>query len=141
MNRKGITPVVAIVLLMLVTVGGSYTVYEIYDSAQQQTETYQTDIGLPEDSLSIESCWGSPTEFNLLVRNTASSTINASTIPVSLNTTRLEIPENYTLQNPLVDPQRTYRITVEPDNPVDSDTRIRLVTGQETVTYRCLNLE
>jgi flagellin-like protein len=138
--RKGVTPVVAVVLLIAVSVAASATVYEVFSATQSQAEQIQPDLDLSTNSLSVESCWGTPTDFNISVRSTASEAINASKIPVNLNTTDLSQPDDYTISDPIVDSQETFIIDFTTSQPIDEATRIRLITTAETVEYQCLNL-
>jgi flagellin-like protein len=138
--RKGITPVVAVVLLIAVSVAASATVYEVFSATQSEAEQIQPDIDLSTNSLEVESCWGNPTDFQISVRNQASKAINASKIPVNLNTTDLSQPGDYTITDPLVDPQETFIINFTTAQPIDKVTRIRLITTSEIVEYQCLNI-
>lgn len=139
--RKGITPVIAVVLLIAVSVAASATVYEVYQATQSNAEKIQPDLNLASNSLKIESCWGSQSDFQISVRNQASETINASKIPINLNRTDLSQPENYSLSTSLVEPQETFIIDFYPDKEIDESTRIRLVTTSEVVDHQCLNLD
>ncbi len=143
MERKGITPVVAVVLLMLVTISGSALLYEAFTAAQDQAEEFDTDLDLTTDSLRIESCWmeeGEDTQLHLSIRNEASATLNASEIPFRVEMEPLEQGSNLSVDQELVNAQDTFVATLTNDEAWTSDTRIDIITTDDTIEYRCFRL-
>jgi flagellin-like protein len=140
MERKGITPVVAVVMLMGVTVAGGYTIYNMYSGAQSVAKEYEPDLQLSKESLNIESCWGDPNDPKLAVRNTGSNTMNVSNIPVRVNGSSLKKGTDYTLSQEIVDSQETFEIRLTISEAINPDTRIGILTTSETIRYKCLNI-
>lgn len=141
MNRKGITPVFAVVMLILVTIGGSALIYEVFNTTQNQAQSFDPDLNLDSDSLRIESCWNSsPTDLHLSIRNEASESVNVSGIPFRIEGEDLIRGENITFSNFVVDPQSTFDVRLENTQAFNSETRIDILTAEETIEYRCNRL-
>ncbi|WP_414837488.1 archaellin/type IV pilin N-terminal domain-containing protein [Candidatus Nanosalina sp. VS9-1] len=140
MKRKGITPVIAVVLLIAVTVAGSATIYEVFSSTQDQAQQFEPEINLNSESLRIESCWGQPDNLKLSIRNDASQTINSTNIPFQVDGEGLELGQNYSVSQDVVDPQGTFTATLTPSISMTSETRINILTSTETIEYRCMRL-
>lgn len=140
--RKGVTPVVAVVLLIGITVSGSMTVYQIFAESQSTAQQYQPDIQLSSNSLDVESCWGTESNPKLMIRSNTQETFNASKIPVRVNRTLLDHSDgDYTIDDPIVDPQESFEISITISEPITEKATISLLTTQESVTYQCLNLD
>lgn len=141
MKRKGITPVVAVVLLIAIVVAGSFTVYKSVRSAQTQFVDQNPELPISADSVSFESCWGTPTDPNFSVRNSADKAINVSEIPVRVNRTYLDRPADYTLSQTIVNPKGTFTLDItNPPQPLNEETEVSLILDEETVSYSCRNL-
>ncbi len=54
---KGITPVVAIVLLMAVTVAAAGTFWTLIENQQQEVEDNSPEIDFGKDMLNVENYW------------------------------------------------------------------------------------
>lgn len=138
-SRKGITPVVAIVLLISVTVAGGGVIYNMVVATQEQAQNPSDQLNLNPDSVAFESCWGTVSDANFSIRNTGQSAINASEIPVRVNRTYIsESAGDYSVNPSLVDPQQTF--TLDINIPVNSDSPIGLVLEGDAITYQCRNL-
>lgn len=136
--RKGITPVVAIVLLIGVTVSAAGTLYFIIQDTQQTTkEGLEDSLAISSDNLKVESCWNGNLRTNIAVRNAGDKSINTSKIDLIVNS--LPIDENkFSRNNIIVDPQETFRISFEPK--VGKNANIELFTGSTRTTASCTNL-
>lgn len=130
--RKGITPVVAVILLMSITVGAGATLWQVYQDymPKENPDTSIVDV----TSLDIESCWkqGSPTHTFLSIRNENTNAINSSKINVFVNGS---LQNNYQYSRQIVDPQETFRLEIYKD--LDSSALIMLSTGSSQIKYRC----
>jgi len=143
MERKGITPVFAVVLLILVTIGGSSVIYEVFTQTQAQAQSFEPDINLNSDSFRIESCWNTTANYEniaLSIRSEASDSINVTGVPFRIEGEDLVRGDNITFSKDIVDPQETFTATLMNDQPFNSETRIDILTSQETINYRCFRL-
>ncbi|MFB6241672.1 MAG: hypothetical protein ABEJ36_02605 [Candidatus Nanosalina sp.] len=142
MSRKGITPVVAITLLIGVVVAGAGTMFAFYTDLQQSvTRGSDTQIPVTRKTLSVESCWGTRADPNLSVRNMGTAAINASEIPVLLNGTRLSQTQNdYNIYNTIADPQGTFTVDLNPPAPINEDTAITFLTQSKPLRYHCIDI-
>lgn len=141
MERKGITPVFAVVMLILVTIGGSAVIYEVFTQTQNQAQSFEPDINLNSDSFRIESCWNTtPQTLRLSIRSEASETLNVTGVPFRIEGEDLVRGNNLTFSRDIVDPQSTFTATLTNDQDFSSETRIDILTAQETINYRCFRL-
>lgn len=141
MERKGITPVFAVVMLILVTIGGSAVIYEVFTQTQNQAQSFEPDINLNSDSFRIESCWArNPDELALSIRSEASDAVNVSGVPFRIEGEDLVRGDNLTFSKEIVDPQETFTTQLDYYQDFTSDTRIDILTSQETINYRCFRL-
>ena len=141
MERKGITPVFAVVMLIFVTIGGSAVIYEVFTETQNQAQSFEPDINLNSDSFRIESCWNTtPQTLRLSVRSEASDSLNVSGVPFRIEGEDLVRGDNISFSQEIVDPQSTFTVTLQNTQPFTSDTRIDILTSQETINYRCFRL-
>lgn len=141
MKRKGVTPVVAVVLLIAITIGGTATVYQIFEQTQNQAQQFEPRISLNSDSLSIESCWNETSgTLKLSIRNSAAEAVNTTRVPMRVEGKDLEYGINYSIDRQLVDPQNTFTVTMDPSMTLTSETRIDILTSAETIEYRCRRL-
>ncbi len=138
--RKGITPVVAVVLLIAVTVAGAAVVYNSISGVQSQVTNQRPTLPISGDSVEFESCWGTPGDPSFTIRNTGGQAINVSEIPVRVNKSYLEATTDYTVSQSIVNPQSTFTINVNPGQPFNSETQISLILEEETVSDQCRNL-
>lgn len=129
--RKGITPVVAIVLLIGLTVSAAGTVYFYVNSANDNIEP-ETNLG-EELNIDFESCWPDGDNYWYRIRNVNDASFNSSKIGVFINSQPRDV---YTFQKEIVNPQETVDLRV---SNVDSRDTVRLVMGEENVEYTCRN--
>ena len=135
---KGVTPVVATVLLMAVTIGAAGTLYTVVQQNQEQTrENIDTDLPLNPNQLDVETCYNQSTNTYLRIRNTGQSAINSSKMTALLNGT-IETKSTYSTSPEIVDPQRIFDI--EFTNQFGPDTQIILTDGDQTLEYSCYQL-
>lgn len=140
MLRKGITPVVAIVLLIAVTVGAGGTIYSMVINTQSSVENPEEQLNLNPSSVEFESCWGTQADPNFSVRNTGPEAMNASEVPVRVNGTYLDYPGDYQIPEPIVDPQATFTLDVDIPEDMNEESQIGLIIEGEATTYQCRNL-
>lgn len=141
MNRKGVTPVVAITLLIGVTVAASGAIYTMVNNSMNAQQDPSERLEINPQSVEFESCWGTPDKANFSLRNTGSSAINASEIPVRVNNTYLEQSNgDYTLDKNIVDPQAMYTMSIDISEDLSKESRIALVIDGENIRYQCRNL-
>lgn len=141
MSRKGITPVVAVVLLIAVTVAAGGTLYSMVVETRESVQDPSDQIQLNAESVEFESCWGTPDQANFSIRNTGSQAINASKISVRVNNTYLEQSQgDFTIDNNIVDPEETYTMSIDIAEDLNKESRIALVLDGENIRYQCRNL-
>lgn len=131
MKKKGVTPVVASILLMTVTIAAAGTLYTVVQGDLQNSNT-DTKIPLNLDSLSVEKCYKESGDTFLVVRNGATEAINASEITPLLNGT---IADSYTINKEIVGPQSSFSIEIT--GGLSSDTDIQLTDGENSAHYNC----
>lgn len=134
---KGITPVVAIVLLIAVTVAATGTYYTLLMDTQKEVQENTPDITFDTDKLNVESCWTSGNDVAFSIRNEApQNSINNSEMDLIVSGQELD----YTL-NPegLIGPQETFNVRFgslsSTDKVVGNETMIFL--GENSITYTC----
>lgn len=139
---KGITPVVAVTLLIAVTVAATGTFYSVYTDTQQDIQDNAPELTFNTETLSVESCWtegSGPYNVSLSVRNTDDTqSINNSRIDVIVDGQELDHefdPEG------LIGPQQTFEIRFEdlssPDMVRENQTELFL--GESSMTYICFS--
>ncbi|QGA79953.1 archaellin/type IV pilin N-terminal domain-containing protein [Candidatus Nanohalobium constans] len=119
--RKGVTPVVATVLLISVTVASAGTLYTLVEDAQNNAKTSSNEINFQEGDFRMESCWISNSKPKMQLRNYGTDAANVSTITPVIDGV---IAENYSISKEIVDPQETFRLSF--DQPVYRSSRIQL---------------
>mgnify|MGYP000308786712 CR=1 FL=1 len=141
MERKGITPVFAVVMLIFVTIGGSALIYEVFTETQNQAQSFEPDINLNQDSFRIESCWNTtPQTLRLSIRSETSQAMNVTGVPFRIEGEDTVRGDNVSFSKEIVDPQETFTVTLQNTQPFNSETRIDILTAQETINYRCFRL-
>ena len=139
---KGITPVVAIVLLMGITVAGAGTLWGLVQEQQTYVEENAPEIQFNTDILNVESCWHNTTanDVRMQVRNEhPENAINASALSVYY---MYESVDNQADPG-VVNPQRTFRVEIDED-PTSLDPGetpvIELINNGNTLTHRCFSI-
>jgi flagellin-like protein len=134
---KGITPVVATVLLIAVTVAAVGTVYTlVQENTERAKENIEeSDLGLNIDSLKIETCYNRYGRTHIVMRNNAQDAINASEVTPLLNGS---IQENYEVNKEIVDPQRSFTVNIS--QQFGPETQVILTDGESQVRHTCFNL-
>ena len=138
---KGITPVIAIVLLIGITVAGAGTLWGLVQEQQNYVEENAPEIEFNTDVLNVESCWEESNNVNMQVRNEhPENAINASALSVYYMYTSVDLQNN----PGIVNPQRTFRIEIDEDpdsNPGSGETPvIELINNGNTLTHRCFTI-
>ena len=138
---KGITPVVAIVLLMAVTVGAAGTLWTLIEDTQESAQESAPEIEFNTDVLSVESCWynTSESQVRMQIRNDNSeNSLNISRVNYyyEFEQTDVEIDGN----NDIIGPQRSWRVYIDDPNPNDVPT-IEISNEGNTLTHRCFNID
>lgn len=137
---KGITPVVAITLLIAVTVAATGTFYSVYTDTQQEIQDNAPDITFNTDTLTVESCWtegSGPYNVSMSIRNTDDTqSINNSRMDIIVDGQELDYeldPEG------LIGPQQTFEARFEglstPNIVEENQTEFFL--GESSMTYTC----
>lgn len=133
-ERKGITPVVAVTLLIMVTVVASGAIYlqinQVQQNARQEANIFD------QDQITIEACNSNPTQTTVYIRNSNTKAINTSKLKVIINQRPPE--EDYSFQPQIVDPQRDFRLEIYNTDLNRSDL-IEVIGRNNRFTYRCLN--
>lgn len=73
---KGLTPVVATLLFVGLTVASAGALYTYYDAVGDDSGTHSFN----KDNLKVESCWNDGTNAYVTLRNTGDKTVNLSKI-------------------------------------------------------------
>jgi len=138
---KGITPVIAIVLLIGITVAGAGTLWTLVQEQQTYVEDNAPEIQFNTDILNVESCWEESNNVHMQVRNEhPEHAINASALSVYY---MYDSVDNQADPG-VVNPQRTFRIEIDEDpgtNPGSGETPvIELINNGNTLTHRCFNI-
>lgn len=144
MAKKGITAVIATVLLLMMTVaaaGVSYTwIMDMQKSIQKDTEEkYASDVAKTNAELNIDSMWKNGAKINFTLRNTGTYTFsNLSKFTFYVDGARIDPVPTASLTGKLF-PGDIITITTSVDfPPVDAPKTIMLVAETGTkVTYRC----
>ena len=108
--RKGITPVVAVTLLMGITVAAAGTLYTQIQSAQDQARTNANVF--EQDRLTIEACNSNSVRSILYIRNSNTESINSTRLRVYIDSRPVD-DADYNFQPSIVDPQRDFRLRIE----------------------------
>jgi flagellin-like protein len=135
---KGVTPVVATVLLIAVTVASAGTVYTLMQETTSGTKDKisDTDLGLAIEKLSIEKCYRDNKDYvNIDIRNSATKAINASDVTPLLNGS---VQADHKVSQEIVNPKRTF--TLNTSAKFNSETLVILTSGENQIRHRCLDL-
>lgn len=129
--RKGITPVVAIVLLIGLTVSAAGTVYFYVNSA---TGTINPETNMGQDlHVDFQSCWQDGTSYKYSIRNVNDKAFNSSRVDVFINS---QPRQNYDFSQVIVDSQETIQLQVM---NVNSGDRLKIMLGETSTEYTCRN--
>lgn len=132
--KKGVTPVVATVLLMTITIGAAGTLYTVLGDNIDRAEQTETDIGLNTGSLEVETCYLESDKTYIVLRNSGQSAVNASGLNLLLN----NIPRDFNVTPELADPRSTF--SVEIDDKIGGNTDLTLTNGDQSRDFSCYNL-
>jgi flagellin-like protein len=137
---KGLTPALASILLMAITVAAAGTLYTlVQDYMGQAEEGTDTEVPLNINSLQIENCYDEGSNTLLNVRNTASEdAMNASEVAVVLNGT-IQNRVDYDLDPEIVNSERVFTINISED--FGDETLVELSKGQQNLRHECLDLD
>jgi flagellin-like protein len=134
--RKGVTPVVATVLLITITFAAAGTLYTMVQSNINEAEDSNPDLPLNINSLNVEQCYNEGGNTHLVIRNGAQQSINSSKMNVLLNGS-LEDEADYSTEPEIVNPQRTFEVELQ---TISSETPIKMTNGRNTLEYTCYDL-
>lgn len=132
--RKGITPVVAVTLLISLTVGAAGTFYLQLENAQQQSQQQGEDL-INIDKLNIEIC-NSGSTSTLHIRNRNTEAINASKLRVYINSNPVD-DSDHSFNPEIVDPERDFELNI--DRRLRSNDTVKIVGNNNEFNHRCLN--
>jgi len=133
--RKGVTPVVATVLLMFITIAGAGTVYTVVQANTEgaQSNLDESNLNLDTDTLRVETCYNRYDRTHIVMRNNdAENAVNTSEITPLLNGT---VQEDYRIDKEIADPQRSFTINLS--EKFGQETQVILTDGSNEITYRC----
>lgn len=133
--RKGVTPVVATVLLIGLTIAATTMIYTTYDDIIGGPQQVTDDLVLNPETVSFESCWKESGNTYVSARNTGSNALNSSKLNLFLDG-KIQSDSDYSMSPDLVNPKQTLEVTVYHD--VSSDTQIMIGVKGNTVSYRCV---
>lgn len=131
---KGVTPVVATVLLITITVGAAGTLYTLVGDNVDRGRDMETDIGLNTGSLEVETCYLESDKTYIVLRNSGQSAVNASGLNLLLN----NIPRDFNVTPEVADPQGTF--SVEIGDKIGGSTDLTLTNGDQSKDFSCYNL-
>lgn len=131
---KGVTPVVATVLLITITIGAAGTLYTLVGSNIDRADGTDTDIGLNTGSLEVETCYLESDNTYVVLRNSGQSAVNASGLNLLLN----NLPRDFNATPDVADPQNTF--SVEIDDKIGGSTDLTLTNGDQSKDFSCYNL-
>jgi len=133
MNQsKGVTPVIATVLLLVITVAAGATLYKtVLDTSKSAQQTPD----LREADFEVESCWGSNIETNIAIRNTGDRAVNLSGVDVMTNFTEVD----YRFKQKIAEPGETFTLAIK-DNLKWRET-VTLTSKDVQLDYRCYEIK
>lgn len=136
MSQKGVTPVVAVVLLMLITVAAAGTLWALIGDQQEAVEDSAPEISLDVDHINFESCWHENGETHIAVRNEATGEIDNSMIDAEVD----GAPQDVSLDpEGLIAPHHTFHAEI--DEEVEAGQEVALWMEGESITTNCFELE
>lgn len=92
-NQKGITPVIAVTLLILVTVAAAGTLYATIEETQEEVEENAPEIDFHPETLEKESCWveeGGDENISISLRNDSPNSIDITNLDVIVDGQELD---------------------------------------------------
>lgn len=134
-SRKGITPVVAVTLLIGITVAATGTLYTQIQGAQEQART-NADV-FEQDQLTIEACNSNAERSILYIRNSNTAAINSTRLRVYIDSRPVD-DARYSFQPAIVDPQRDFRLRID-DTDLNRSDVVRISGRNNAFEHRCLN--
>jgi FlaG/FlaF family flagellin (archaellin) len=134
---KGLTPVVATVLLMTVAVAAAGTVYTmVEENIDQGKQGVDQDFNIDQNALSIEQCYQTNGDTLIDVRNTGSEAINASKVTPLLNGSLIQ---NYRIESEIAGSQEIFSVNFT-DTTFGSGTSIILTDGETQIQHTCIGI-
>jgi len=134
MRRKGITPVIAVVLLISITVSAAGSVYYYVNAAQPNVgDNVEDELG-ENFQINFESCWDDGSGYSYSIRNTGEEAFNSSKIDVLVNS---QPGNTYNFDQTVVNPQNTVQLFVDGVNNGDT---IELIMGEQKYQETCRGL-
>ena len=130
-ETKGVTPVVATVLLMTIVVGSVSTFYIVYNDALQESEP---EVALQISDLAVDTCYRENLNTVLVVRNPNNQLINASRSELYVNG---EFIEKKNTSKQLVEQGETYRLYLPLGEDLESSDTIELGYRGERFNVVC----
>ncbi|MFB6204318.1 MAG: archaellin/type IV pilin N-terminal domain-containing protein [Candidatus Nanohaloarchaea archaeon] len=134
MNRKGITPIVATVLLITITLAGASTLYFTSRDLMQSQPRSGFNYRLTE--LNVEQCYNQNSRTHIVVRNGNPKTINVTELGVFVQGAPADV-RSFSPQ--LVPPQESFTINLQ--NTIQRESRVKLVYNGDAIYHRCLQLD
>lgn len=136
--RKGITPVVATILLISVTFAAAGTLYTVVqENIDEGKEAANKDLPLNINALEVETCYRESGRTYMVVRSSAQGALNASKMTLLLNGS-IESESDYRIQPNTVNSQESF--TVNMSQSFGDDTLIQITNGGQSLEYSCYNL-
>lgn len=131
---KGVTPVVATVLLIGLAIASTTSVYQVYSQTTGDAGDVAEQIKLNSETVSFESCWKESGNTFLSVRNSGQNSLNATNLNLFLDG-KIQPDSNYSISPEIVEPQRTMQVNIDMD--ISSDTQVKIGVEGNTIAYQC----
>lgn len=133
MRRRGVTPIVAVVLLTTITIAGIGTVYTLTNDIIQEQPRRGLNYKLTE--LNVEQCYNQGSQTHIVVRNGNPKAINVTALGVYVQ----GAPANVDSFSPeLVAPQESFEVVLQ--NEINREDTVKLVLEGDSIKHRCLDL-
>lgn len=132
MSSKGVTPVIATILMVTVTVAAAGSLYSLTQNVQEENRE-NVEVSIPDKSdLFVESCYRDSSFTNLSVRNSNKEAINASVI---IPFVEGRPADDYSVDKEVVDSGSSFQISI--NEVLDENTLIEITIKGDQITHLC----
>ena len=132
---KGVTPIVATVLLIFIGIGAVSGAYVYSNNIMQDSKP---DFTLNIDNLNAETCYRTNLRTKFVVRNSNEEAINTSLSEVYINDQRTEA-EN--ISEDIVGPGQSFTVTMPPEVEVNITDSVKIFYGDSFFNILCEDFE
>lgn len=142
MRKKGITPVIAIVLLITVTVAAAGAVVQYLEVIEEIGGDVDADDITDSIYLSYESCWeGQGNDYNMQFRhNHPRDAIDTEEYLILVNGRMPDYSYENGQESVIVDPEETFILELNEGNEVDNletPFTVEVISGSERERFTC----